>query len=80
MARLSPLCVGPTWDCCKVSNTDTDTGWQFSGSIFMRKRQNGECNVRDFRRCLFDMSSDVRAFKTPVFASDFEFWVGVNVY
>ena len=22
---LSPLCVGPISDCCKVSNTDTDT-------------------------------------------------------
>ena len=38
----------------------------------MRKRQNDECNVRNFRRVFFGMISDVPAFKVRVFASDFE--------
>ena len=37
-----------------------------------KKRQNGECNVRNFRRFFIGMSSDVPAFKVHVFASDFE--------
>ena len=43
----------------------------------MRKRQNCECNVRNFKQFsfiyLFGMSSDVLVFKVRVFASDFEF-------
>ena len=31
-------------------------------------------------RVFFDMSSDVPAFKVRVFASNFEFWIGVNEY
>ena len=31
--------------------------------LFLIKRQNGKCNVRNFRRVLFDMSPDVPAFK-----------------
>ena len=46
----------------------------------MRKMQNGECNVRNFRRFLFGVSSDVPAFKVHDFAIDFEFLIGVNEY
>ena len=42
------------------------------------KRQNGECNVRIFRRFLFGMSPDVRAFKVLVLTSHFKF--GINEY
>ena len=43
-------------------------------SVFLlRKRQNGECNVRNFRRFLFGKSPDVPAFKVHVFTSDFRF-------
>ena len=39
-----------------------------------KKNQNGECNVRKFRRfSFFRMSSDVPAFKVPIFANDFKF-------
>ena len=43
--------------------------WQY----FYEKWQNGECNVRNFRRFFFGMSSDVPEFKIHDFASDFEF-------
>ena len=36
-------------------------------TFFVRKRQNGECDIRNFRRCFFCMSSDVLAFKVPHF-------------
>ena len=53
----------------------------FSLNIFFSmKRQNGECNVRNFRRVLFGMSPDVPAFKARVFTSDFKFRIGVNEY
>ena len=39
----------------------------------MRKRQNGEFNVRNFRCFFFGMSSDVPAFKVRVFAGYFDF-------
>ena len=38
-----------------------------------KKSQNGECNVRNFRRFFFGMSFDVPAFKVRMFASDFDF-------
>ena len=41
-------------------------GWPFILSIVYDKRQNGECNVRKFRRFLFGMSPDVPAFKVRV--------------
>ena len=41
--------------------------------FFLIERQNGECNVRNFRRFLFGMSHDVLAFKAPVSTSDFKF-------
>ena len=44
----------------------------------MRKRQNGKCNVRNFRQFFFDMSFEVLEFKVCVFPSDFEFGIGVN--
>ena len=53
---------------------------QLSERIFMRKRQNSECNVENFRRFFFGMSSDVPAFKVCIFASDFKFCLGVNEY
>ena len=40
----------------------------------MRKMHNGECNVRNFRRFLFGMSSYVPAFKVRVLKSAFRFW------
>ena len=46
----------------------------------MRKGQNGECNVRNFMMFFLGMSSDVTAFKVRIFASDFEFLLGVNEY
>ena len=39
---------------------------QFEVFFFLIKRQNGECNVRNFRRFLFGMSPDVPAFKVHV--------------
>ena len=46
--------------------------------FFLIKRQNDECDVRNFRRFLFVMSPDVPAFK--VLTSDFKFGIGVNEY
>ena len=37
------------------------------------KRQNGECNVRNYRRVFFGMSSDVPAFNVRVLDSGYEF-------
>ena len=54
---------------------------QYSNLIkvtFIRKWQNGECNVRNFRRFFFGMSSDVPAFKVRVFASDFECLINIS--
>ena len=36
----------------------------------MRKRKNGECNFKHFRLVFFGVSSDIPAFKVPIFASD----------
>ena len=47
---------------------------------FSDKRQNDECNVRNFRRFLFDMSPDVPAFTVRIFTTDFKFWIEVNEY
>ena len=41
--------------------------------FFQIKRQNGECNVRNFRRFLFGMSPVVPAFKVLVVTSVFKF-------
>ena len=41
-----------------------------------KKKQNGECNVWNFKGFFFGMRSDVPAF--PVFAKDFELWIEVN--
>ena len=35
--------------------------------FFLIRRQNGKCNVRNFRRFLFGMSPDVLAFKVCAF-------------
>ena len=42
---------------------------------FDEKRQNGDCNVRNFRRFLFGMrlDVDVPAFKVRVLTSDLNF-------
>ena len=44
--------------------------------------ENGEYNVRSFRRFFFffGMSSDVPAFKIHVLDSDFDFLIWVNEY
>ena len=42
----------------------------------IKKKQNGECNVRNFRWFLFGISPLVPAFKVLVFTSDFKFWNG----
>ena len=34
--------------------------------FFLIRRHNGECNVRNFSRCLFSMSSYVLVFKIRV--------------
>ena len=39
--------------------------------FFLIKRQNGDCNVRNFRWFLFGMSPGVPAFKVRVFTSDY---------
>ena len=44
----------------------------------MRKMKNGECNVRNLWIFFFEMCFDVLAFKVPVYASNFEFWIEVN--
>ena len=46
----------------------------------MKKMQNGGCNVSYFRQVFFGMSSGVPVLKILVFASDFEFWIGLNEY
>ena len=43
------------------------------GIFFLIKMQDGDCNVRNFRRFLFGMRHVVQAFKVSVFASDFKF-------
>ena len=53
------------------------SGWQFSLGIFLLKRQNGGCNVRNF---LFGISPDVPAFKVGIFTSDFKLWIQINEY
>ena len=56
----------------------------FFKSIFIRKKQNGECDVKIdillFFFFFFGMSSGAPVFKVRVFASDFEFLVRVNEY
>ena len=42
--------------------------------------QSGKYNDRHFRRVFFGVSSDVPAFRVRVFASDFEFLIGINEY
>ena len=44
---------------------------QFEYLFFLIKRQNGECNVANFRRFLFGMGPDVPTFKVGIFTSDF---------
>ena len=48
-------------------------GFFFFFFFFLIRIQNGECNVRNFRRFLFGMSPDVPAFRVCVFTSDFKF-------
>ena len=50
-----------------------DSGWPPNLSIFSDKRQNGKCNVRNFRFLSFGVSPDVLAFKVRVLTSDFKF-------
>ena len=40
---------------------------------FLIRRQNGKCNVRNFKQFLFGMSPDVPAFKGHIFTSDVRF-------
>ena len=47
--------------------------------FFLIKRQNGECNVRNFRRILFGTSHDLTAFEVRVFTGDLRFWIVVNI-
>ena len=57
-----------------VSSQKVDLGWwQFSSSILMRKKQNGDCNIRNFRRFLYGKISNVPAFKVRVVSSDLNF-------
>ena len=58
------------------STQDGHSVWVF----VLLKRQNGECNVRNFRRFLFGMSPDVPVFEVRVLESDLKFWIGVNEY
>ena len=46
---------------------------QYEYFFFLIKKQNGESNVRNFRRFLFGMSLDVPALKVHVLTSDFKF-------
>ena len=46
---------------------------RFEYFFFLIRRQNGECNVRNFRRFLYGTRPDVLAFKVSVFTSDIEF-------
>ena len=49
--------------------------------FFPQRSQNGECNVRIFRRFFFNgMSPDVPSFKVRVFINTLKFWIGVNEY
>ena len=46
----------------------------------MRKKQSGDCNVRNFRWFLFGMSSNEPTVKDCVLTSDFKLRTGVNGY
>ena len=46
----------------------------------MRKRQNGECNIRNFKRFLFGMSPDIPAFKVRFLQVTLNFELEVNYY
>ena len=46
--------------------------WQFK--VFMRKRGNGKCKIRNFRRFFLGTSS-VAAFKVHVLAKDLIFFI-----
>ena len=41
-------------------------------SIYMTKRKNGECYVRNFKQFFFGFTFNVPAFKVGIFASDLE--------
>ena len=45
----------------------------------MKREQNGNFNVLNFRRFLFGMSPDVPTVKVRVFASDLKFWIEVKL-
>ena len=49
-------------------------------SFLIRRKQNGDLNVWNFRHFLFDMSPNVLTVKVRVLTSDFNFWNGVNGY
>ena len=44
------------------------------------KKQNGDRNVRNFRRFLFGMSPKVSPVKVRVLTNDFTFLKGINKY
>ena len=59
------------WTILRFQNTQEGHSlWVF---FFQIKKQNGEWNVRNFRRFLFGMSPDVPEFQVRVLTSDFKF-------
>ena len=48
--------------------------------FFFQIRQNGKCNVINFKWFLLVMTPDVPAFKVAIFTSDFKIGIGVNDY
>ena len=46
----------------------------------MRRKQNGDFNVRNFRWFLFGMSPDLPTVKVHILTSVFKFSIGVNGY
>ena len=46
--------------------------------FFLIKRQNCECNVRNFRWIFFGMSPDILEFKVHVLQVAFTFGIGVK--
>ena len=64
-----------------VSSREVDSkysGWQLV--ILMTKKQDGECNVRNFRRFSLGVSSDVLEFIVPVLQVTLNFKFEVNEY
>ena len=70
--------IDTTVQTLSYQGQNTKDGHSILVFFFLIKRQNGKCNVRNFRLFLFVMSPDELAFKVRILTSDFKFRIGVN--